>query len=121
VSVKIRVVQDQRTVSRVLARMDCQCIIGGQSHDAQVINLSLKGAYLSAKFHPPKSSDVEIALKTSLLKKTLILEGKVLRVGMGMSENGNRYRFGVRFHYSPLELTELINKLISQPKSFSGF
>jgi len=121
VSVRIRVVQDQRTVSRVLARMDCQCIIGGQSHDAQVINLSLKGAYLSAKFQPSQNAEVKIVLKTSLLKKTLTMEGKILRVGTGMSDNGHKHRFGVRFHYTPPDLAELFNKLISQPKSYSGF
>lgn len=120
-SVKVRVVQDRRIVSRVVAQMECHCIIEGESHQAKVINLSLKGASLSSKYRPPKDSDVKIALKTSLIKKTLTMEGKIVRVSTGMSEQGYKYRFGVRFDYTPLELVELINKLISQPKSYEGF
>jgi PilZ domain len=121
VSVKVRVVQDRRVVSRVVTQMECNCIIEGESHQAKVINLSLKGASLSSKFRPPKDSDVKLALKTSLVKKTLTMEGKIVRVSNAMSEQGYKYRFGVRFNYSPLELVELINKLILQPKSYAGF
>ncbi len=118
---KIRVIQDRRSVSRIIARLACQCSYGGVSHDATLINLSMKGAYLSSKSQPPKSTDVTITLKTSLLKKPLVLEGKILRMGFGVAEQGTQYRFGVRFNYSPLDLVELVNKLISQPANFSRF
>jgi len=38
------------------------------------------------------------------------MEGKIVRVSTGMSEQGYKYRFGVRFNYTPLELVELIKQ-----------
>jgi hypothetical protein len=84
-----------------------------------VINLSIKGAFLSSQFQPYKGNSIAIALKTSLLKKELIIEGKVIRVANGLAEEGARYQFGVRFDYTPLDLIELVNKIVSQPPSFS--
>ena len=112
---RIRIVQDRRTVSRVVADLECQCTCKGVNYHSNLINLSLKGAFLSSRFEPPKSGDVVITLKTPLLKKPLVMDARLLRVGVGISERGSRYRFGVRFDYTPLDLVELVNKLISLP------
>ena len=78
---RIRIVQDRRTVSRVVADLECKCNYMESGYDATVINLSLKGAFLASKWQPPKNSNVVLTFKTPLLKKAFDIEGKVLRVG----------------------------------------
>ena len=112
-AIQSRVSQDRRGTSRIIVRQKCQITYEGVSREGVIVDLSLKGAFLSAKFLPPKDSDVTITLRTPLLKRDLILTGKVVRGNWGMSDHGELGRFGIRFSYSPLDLIEAINKLTS--------
>jgi hypothetical protein len=106
-------VQDGRMVSRVNAHLDCQFIFEGISREASIRDLSLTGAFLSSIFLPSKGSDVTITLQTPLSKNTLILEGKVTRVGWGGTHYDRRHRFGVRFSHTPPGIITLIHELSS--------
>jgi hypothetical protein len=79
--------------------------------EAVVVDLSLKGAFLSSKFLPPKGGDVTLNLKVPLLKRTLMLDGKVIRGCWAMSDHGKLSRFGIRFSHASSDLIELINRL----------
>jgi hypothetical protein len=111
VEIKNRVTQDRRVISRVAARLNCTFKSEGVSHDGVIVDLSLRGAFLSSKWLPPQGGNVVITLQTPLLKKTLILEGKVMRGDWTMSDHGQLGRFGIRFSHTSLDLIELINRL----------
>jgi hypothetical protein len=115
--IKSRVTQDRRVISRVLARLNCGLTCEGVSHEGVIVDLSLKGAFLSSRWLPPQGSNVASTLQTPLLKKILILEGKVLRGHWIMSDHGKMSRFGIRFSHTPLDLIELINKLLSSQRN----
>jgi hypothetical protein len=110
-AIRSRVEQDRRGISRVVTRLDCQITFDGVSRDAVIVDLSLRGAFLSSSFLPPKDGAVTITLKSPISKKVLKLEGKVVRGGWGMSDHGQLSRFGVRFSHAPLDLAEIIRKL----------
>ncbi len=112
-AIRSRATQDRRGISRVIARMDCQFVHEGVSRDAVIVDFSLKGAFLSSKYLPPKGAHVTVTVQPPHVKKALVLEGKVIRGNQGMSEYGEMGRFGIQFSHSSLDLIELINKLIS--------
>ena len=111
--IRSRATQDRRGISRVIARLDCEFISEGVCYKAVVVDLSLRGALLSSKYLPPKGIHVTVTMQPPHVKKTLTLEGKVIRGGWGMSEHGELGRFGIQFSHSSLDLIELISKLIS--------
>jgi hypothetical protein len=99
--------------SRVIARLDCQLTFDGNSCDAVIVDISLEGALISSKFLPPKNADVTLIVQTPLLKKTLLLEGRVIRGNWGMSDHGKLGRFAIKFSRTSLEVIKLINQLNS--------
>jgi hypothetical protein len=111
--IRSRATQDRRGISRLIARLDCEFIYEGVGHKAVLVDLSLRGAFLSSKYLPPKGGHVTVTLQPPHVKKTLTLDGKVIRGGWGMSEHGELSRFGIQFSHSPSDLIELIGKLIS--------
>jgi hypothetical protein len=112
-SIKSKDAQDRRINSRVIARLDCTITYEKTSHEAVIVDLSLKSAMVSSKFRPPAGSIITIALQTPHLKNTLLLRGKVLRGAPIMSEHGPMNRYAVRFGHTPLDLIVLLNKLIA--------
>jgi hypothetical protein len=81
------------------------------------MDLSLKGAFLSSNIMPPKGSKIVLTLTGPLLKRPLILEGKVIHGGSGLSDYGKTGRFGIGFPSAPLDLLEFISKIISKKTS----
>jgi hypothetical protein len=116
-NIKSRVTQDRRGISRVVARLDCMFTCDGVSHEAVMVDLSLKGAFLSSRWLPPPGSKITATLQTPLLARTLKLEGEVMRGDWIMSDHGKLGRFGIRFSHTSLELIELINKLMTSQHS----
>jgi hypothetical protein len=110
-TIRSRVSQDRRDTSRVMARLDCQFTFAEASYKAVIVDLSLKGAYLSAKVLPPDNSTIFIALNHPATKKEITFSGTVMRGISVMSEQGKMGRFGIRFGTIPLDLIELINSL----------
>ena len=113
VPIRSRVAKDRRLISRVAALLECQFTFAGVNYEATIVDLSLQGAFLSSKFLPPNDSSVTVSLQTPHLKEKLVVEGKVIRGGWGMSELGELSRFGIRFSHSSLDLIELISRLNS--------
>lgn len=112
-TIKSRVTQDRRNASRVMARLDCRFISEGVSHDAVIVDLSLKGAFLSSKFLPPNGSTITVEIKPPAVKKPVSFDSKVLRGTWVMSDQGKRGRFGIRYSASNPELLVLIGRLHS--------
>jgi PilZ domain len=110
-----RVIRDRRMISRVSARLNCRFTYQGVSREAVVIDLSLNGAYLAAKFLPPNDGGVTITLKTPPLKNALILEGKVIRGAEDISDRGSLGKFGIKFNQTSLDLIRIINRLAAKP------
>ena len=106
------VTQDRRMTSRIPTRLDCQFSCGETSHPAVILDLSLRGAFLSSRDLPPNHSRITITVKTPHLTKPLILAGEVVRGGMVISDHGRLNRFGVKFSDPPVNLVELIRKMI---------
>jgi len=111
VTIRNRVLQDSRRVSRIGTRLNCRLTEGANEFDAVVLNLSIGGAYLSSKHLPPTGSTVKIALQSPALKKDIILEGYVVRGTWAMSDHGKLGRFGIRFSYTSLDLVRVISSL----------
>ena len=107
------VVQDLRGASRVCANLNCQFTVEGVSYQGIITNLSLEGGLLSSRFMPRMRSNITIALKTPLLKNTLIIEGTVIREHSSITDDSEPHRFGVWFSHAHWEIIKLINELIS--------
>jgi hypothetical protein len=100
-----------------MTRYECYFTYSETKYDAVVTDLSFTGAFISSNIMPPKGSKVVLTLNGPLLKKPLILEGKVIHGGRGMSDYGNTGRFGIGFASAPLDLMEFISKIISKKSS----
>lgn len=103
-AIRSRATQDRRNLSRLIVLVECQFKHEGVTHKAVMIDLSLKGAYFSAGFLPPKDSIITVTLNSPVTKKKLVFEGTVLRGTWAMSDHGKRGRFGIRFSYAPVDL-----------------
>lgn len=112
-----RLTQDRRENARVPSRLQCQYTYEGTRCDTVIVNLSLNGAYLTAKIPPPIGKIISLTIQTPTLKNTLTLEAKVVRHGWGVIDYGDINRFGIRFSRSASELIGLINKLTLDQKS----
>jgi hypothetical protein len=106
VAVRSRFVQDRRTVSRVITRLNCTW--GGASREALIPDTSLQGAQLSSKQMPAIGDAVSITLIIPVSKDILNLEGKVLRGVRGHLDQGPACKFSVRFNNPPLRLLTLL-------------
>jgi hypothetical protein len=110
-TIKSRVSQDRRNTSRVMARLDCHFTYESASQKAVIVNLSLKGAFISAKVLPPTGETITVTLSPPAVKKEIIFSGTVTRGTWANSEQGKISRFGIRFGTLPLDLIVLINSL----------
>jgi hypothetical protein len=113
IKMKSRVTQDRRHISRIGTRFECHFTHEGARHNAVVIDLSLNGAFLSAKVLPQIGDLVTLSLKLPTSKNTMEVQGKVIRGTWGNSDHGKLGRFGIRFSHTPLDIV----KFISQPKA----
>jgi CheY-specific phosphatase CheX len=109
VSIPARAMREKRAVLRHPTNFSCQFTFEGIIHDANMMNLSLDGAFLWSPFVPPKGSRVVVTLRTPLSEDILTTESEVVRTECA-SENGVD-AFAVRFCNS----SELSKKLVSQP------
>jgi hypothetical protein len=107
-AIRNQTAQDRRNLSRVIVLVDCQFTHEGVTHKAVMVDLSLKGAYFSADFLPPKDSVITVTLNSPVTKKKLVFDGTVLRRTWAMSDHGERARFGIRFSYAPVDLIALL-------------
>ncbi|MDM7995022.1 MAG: PilZ domain-containing protein [Acidobacteriota bacterium] len=110
-TIRSRATQDRRNVSRVMARLNCSYTSGEKKYDGVIVNLSLKGAFISSKFLPPEGSTVTVELKPPAVKKPLSFQSTVLRGTWAMSEHGKMGRFGIRFDVSNPDLMLLVARL----------
>ena len=105
--------QDRRNLSRVIVRLDCHFTLEGVTHKAVIVDLSVKGACLSADFLPPNGSIITVTLNSPGTQKALVFDGTVLRGDWVMSDHGKRGRFGMRLANVPIDLIVLISKASS--------
>lgn len=82
-----------------------------ETYDAVIVDLTQKGALLSSDFLPPTGENISITIPPKLLKKELLLSGKVTRGTMVMTDQGQKGRFVVHFGQYPLDLISLLAKL----------
>jgi hypothetical protein len=113
-TIQTRVSQDRRDTSRVMAGLDCHFNYEGVSQNAVMVNLSLKGAFLSAKALPPNGAIITVVMSPPAVKKEILFSGTVTRGTWASSEQGKISRFGIRFGSLPLDLIVLINSLNSR-------
>jgi hypothetical protein len=111
VAARTRMTQDRRRLSRLAALLECAFTDGDATYTAVVVNLSFVGAYLSARHLPEKGSNIKINLLYPGAKKSITLQGTVVRGGFGTSEIGILGKFGVKFNGAPLELMSLLTDL----------
>ncbi|MBN1569019.1 MAG: PilZ domain-containing protein [Acidobacteria bacterium] len=112
-TIQTRVSQDRRNASRIMSRLECNFTFEGKQHKAMILDLSMKGAFLSSAFMPPNGSHIIVEIQQPGAKKDLIFNGTVIRGNWGHSEHGRRGRFGIRFPDAPIGLLALISKLYS--------
>lgn len=107
-TIRSRVTQDRRNVSRVMARLNCRFTEGDKKWDGVIVDLSLKGAFISSKFLPANGSTVTVEIVPPAVKKPLSFQSTVLRGTWVMSEQGKMGRFGIRFDGSNPDLMLLV-------------
>ena len=110
-TVRSRVLQDRRRLSRIGTHMKCQFRIGGSDYEATMLDLSHEGAFLSSSFMPAAKNKIFLTISADCLKAPLELKGTVLRSTSSMSDHGSVGRFGVEFENPPLDLLRLISTL----------
>ena len=110
-TIQTRVSQDRRNISRVMSRLDCHFTFEGKRHEAVIINLSMKGAFLSSPAMPPNGSNIIVEIRQPGVKKDLVFDGTVLRGTWVNSDHGKLGRFGIRVANAPIGLLALISKL----------
>lgn len=113
-TIRSRVTQDRRLLSRIPALLPCEFTYDKVTRQAVIVDLSLNGAFLSSKSLPPKDAPVTISLCSTHLKKPLLLNGRIARRGWGTSEEGDVGRFGVRFDRVSPELISLLRALVTK-------
>jgi hypothetical protein len=79
VSIQNRAVTENRAVSRYPTNFSCRFGFGGLFHDANMMNISMDGAFLWSSFVPPQGSHVVITLRSPVLKSISTMEGEVVR------------------------------------------
>ena len=114
-TVRSRVLQDRRRLSRIGTNMKCQFRAGGRDYEAFMLDLSHEGTFLSSSFMPAAKSKVFLTISADFLKAPLELKGTVIRSNSAMSEHGQVGRFGVEFENPPLDLLRLISTLSTGP------
>jgi hypothetical protein len=107
-------VHDPRRISRLQTNIDCQFDFRGAHYKALIMDLSLKGAFLSSSFQPPIGGSIVVTIKSAHLSQPLIFEGKVKRGSGDLWTHGSGGQFGIELSSPPLDLAQLINTLISQ-------
>jgi hypothetical protein len=112
-AIKSRVSQDRRNTSRVMARLDCLLTVGGVDHKAVIVDLSMKGAFLSCNILPPGGSTITVTIRPPAVKKQLVFTGTVIRGTWVTSDHGRLGRFGIRFDAHSTDILLLISKLNS--------
>jgi hypothetical protein len=112
-TINSRVNQDRRNTSRVMARLDCSFTSQETRYAAVIVDLSMKGAFLSSTFLPPTGSTITIELGPPAVKKPILFDCTVLRGTWVMSDQGKRGRFSIRFAGSNPELMLLISRIHS--------
>lgn len=112
-AIRSRAIQDRRNLSRIIVRLDCQFVHEGKIYEAVMVDLSLKGAYLSSDFLPPNKSTITVRVKSPETSKLLVLDGTVVRGTWVMSEHGKRGRFGIRFSFGSVDLISLMRTMAS--------
>jgi hypothetical protein len=118
VIIRSRAMQDRRKISRITTYINCRFEFSGKEYDAVILELSLKGAYVSSVFQPPLGRRITIVINEADMAKPLVLNGKVLRSGTIISEHNRLERFSVTFDTASLDLTKLISKLASPSSRF---
>jgi hypothetical protein len=94
-----------------MARLDCSLAFDGKNHKAVMVDLSMKGAFLSSKILPPDGSTVTVTIKPPIVKKELVFTSTVTRGTWVSSDHGKLGRFGIRFDAHSTEFLMLISKL----------
>jgi c-di-GMP-binding flagellar brake protein YcgR len=93
---------ERRLHTRFHTFLPCEANCGELTFRATLLNLSMAGALLSSGCNPPMGSSLTITLAMPELKKPISLQGQVVRVAIGKSQEGKVYRIGVRLpHVSP--------------------
>ena len=113
-SIRTRVIQDRRGLSRVTALFPCTFTFEQDTYKAVVVDLSLKGVLLSSGFLPPVGRCVRVSLQNPSTNAPIELSGTVVRGGWCETEDGSRGRFGVHFRSTPSELLPVLRSLMSK-------
>lgn len=96
-----------------MALLDCHFTVGRTRYNAVVINLSMKGAFLSSPFLPPNGTSLTVEIQHASAKKALVFDGTVIRGTWVNSDHGRLGRFGITFGNAPIGLLALISQLNS--------
>ena len=108
--VRKRILKDLRINARIHTLLDCRFIHEDITYNAVLMDLSQKGALLSSDFLPPTGGNIALIIQSTLIKKDLLLSGKVSPGERGKTEQGRKGRFVVQFDQTPLDLINLITK-----------
>jgi len=109
-------IQDRRAHSRLPVHLDCEFVWENSGYRAQVMDISLSGAFVSSRVVPPVRSPVKISLTTPKSKRTLVLEGKVARPGRFVGTRAS-IGFSVRFDRVTPEIFRLMKEAMAVSES----
>jgi len=108
---------DRRRLSRISTQMKCRFVSDDKEYEAQVLDLSREGAFLSSDFIPALQSEVFVCLETDHPEIPLILKGTVTRRADSASSGyGEMVRFGVEFKNPTPGILRLIGGLSARRK-----
>jgi len=120
VTIRSRVTQDRRKLSRIAVRLDCRFEFKEKSYDALITDISLEGAFCSTSFLPPLGSRILVGIQLEHLHKPILIEGNILRVSGSGSDYRKQGSFSVQFVRTPLELIKFISEMSAKASSASA-
>jgi hypothetical protein len=110
-----RVVQDRRGVSRIPLMVPCEIEWSGKARKASLIDISLKGALLSADVVPPPGIVIRLSLQLPHLGVRFETEGHVMKSCGNWKFQHRVGRFAIRLLRTGPEVMALIGMLSRNP------
>jgi len=113
ISLARKPVKERRTKSRDRRLLDATMKYRGQFHHIEVRDLSLAGAFAVAPVTPEMADSITLNIELPLLGSTVMITGRVRRVGLSSRAMERAGGFGVEFtrFYSSVGLESLQHHL----------
>ena len=105
-------IQDRRVHSRLPVLLSCEFTWDSVAYQALVMDLSPRGAFLASHCIPPNRCPIRVTIRSPQLKRTVTVDGSVVRGGWFLPHQSKSGGFGVRFSRVSPPLLLVLRELV---------